>query len=300
MSTRRHGELRFDHGAQYFTVRDRRFEQSVRAWSDRGLVRPWDGRIVVLDEGSIQRVSDSTERWVGVPGMNAVCRHLADGLDIDFDTRIVHAERNGGRWHLETDTGSVFGPFDALVVTAPAPQTAELLLAAAPEMAARIEAVEMAPCWAVMAAFAGPLALDLDGAFVHGSPLSWVARNASKPGRPDRETWVLHGSPEWSKTHLELDSEVAAHRLLDTFSEALGRELPPADHLVAHRWRFALPIEPIAEACLFDDDLAVVACGDWVGGPRVEGAFLSGSDAAGRLVSLQPSPSQTADPRHAP
>ena len=55
---------------------------------------------------------------------------------------------------------------------------------------------------------------------------------------------------------------------------------------IAHRWRYALPAEPLAERCLFDAELQVAACGDWCAGPRVEGAFLSGASAAGRVMGL--------------
>ena len=57
MSTRRGGACRFDHGAQYFTVRDKRFADWVDAWRQHGLVVPWNGRIVVLDlEGKLVKV----------------------------------------------------------------------------------------------------------------------------------------------------------------------------------------------------------------------------------------------------
>ena len=42
--------------------------------------------------------------------------------------------------------------------------------------------------------------------------------------------------------------------------------------------------EPLTEACLFDRGRPVVVCGDWCGGPRVEGAYLSGAAAAGRIL----------------
>ena len=129
-------------------------------------------------------------------------------------------------------------------------------------------------------------------AFVHDSPLSWVARSASKPSRPNHESWVLHGSPEWSADHLELDPDEAAQRLLTAFGQALGSLDVEPDHVAAHCWRHALPVEPLAEACLFDAELGLVACGDWCGGPRVEGAFLSGAAAAGRVLSLRPAPRQ--------
>jgi predicted NAD/FAD-dependent oxidoreductase len=220
--------------------------------------------------------------------MSTVCRHLLGEADASFATRVTGLERREGRWRLRDEGGADLGAFDAVVVSAPAPQTAAFLRAAAPAMAARAAAVPMAPCWAVMATFPQPLELAFDGAFVGDSPLSWVARNTSKPGRPAHDAWVLHASPAWSATALELDRTDVARRLLDAFAAALGGTgLAPA-HLDAHRWLYALPTQPVSEPCLLDPERGLAACGDWCGGPRVEGAFLSGRAAAERLLTGQP------------
>ena len=46
------------------------------------------------------------------------------------------------------------------------------------------------------------------------------------------------------------------------------------------RWRYATPVEPHPEACLVRADGGLVFAGDGYGGPRIEGAFLSGRAAA--------------------
>ena len=286
MSTRRAEHRAFDHGAQYFTVRDRRFERWVEAWRQDGLVAPWDGKIVVLDDEGRRPSGSRTERFVGVPGMSAVCRHLATDLDVTLETRVERIERRSGRWRLASDQEVELGRFDAVVVSAPAAQTAELLADPAPGLASLAARAEMAPCWAAMVSLAAPLEAGFDAAFVHGSPLGWVARNGSKPGRSAEEAWVLHASPDWSQRHLELDEKSAAARLLGAFGTAIGRTVSEPVSLGAHRWRFALPTTPLAEPCLFDTQTRIGACGDWCGGPRVEGAFLSGRAMAGRLLGL--------------
>jgi len=275
-ATRREGEWRFDHGAQYFTVRDPRFGRWVDSWRDHGLVARWTGRIAVLREGTVDPESGGTERYVGVPGMNAICRHLANDLDVQWRTRVARIDRDGDRWRLAADDGTDLGVADAVVASAPPAQTAELLDHAAPALADRARSVDMAPCWAAMVVFARPLDVPFDGAFVQGSPLSWIARDASKPGRPDAETWVLHAGPDWSQDHLDLEREDAAVRLLEAFRKAVGGFDADPVHIDAHRWRYALPRRPLADPCLFDRALRIAACGDWCGGPRVEGAFLSG------------------------
>lgn len=285
-STRREDRMRFDHGAQYFTVRDARFRQLVESWRAVGLVAEWQGRIVVMGDGTPTPQEDGVERLVGVPGMNAVARHLTNSLNVRYGTRVVDIVPVDNAWRLVADDGGDLGTFDAVVVSAPAPQTAALLESVAPEMAARAARVPMWPCWAVMAAFDEPLDLPFDGAFVRSGPLAWVARNSSKPGRqvgPD--SWVLHANPEWSKRHLDDPPAAIEVALMDAFCKATKRSLPWPVHLDAHRWRFALPGDCLTAPCIVEPGLAVVACGDWCAGPRVEGAVISGLAAAREVLA---------------
>jgi len=139
----------------------------------------------------------------------------------------------------------------------------------------------------VMLAFEESLNLGFDGAFVHQSPLSWLARNNSKSGRDcDRETWVLHTAPAWTAEHIDDSPEEIKQLLVGEFWKAVGRTLTVPIHEAAHRWRFAIPKEPLTANCLFDQERKIGGCGDWCGGPRVEGAFLSGMAIAGRVLGL--------------
>lgn len=261
-----------------------------------GLVRPWSGRIVALENGSVKEEKAGTERFVAVPEMKAVCRHLAGDLEIHPQTEVMPLRRNGDQWHLSSAEADELGVFDVAIVSVPAAQTAELI-SAAPRLAERAIAAEMRECWAAMIAIGPSLGLSFDGAFVHKSPLSWIARNNSKPGRSSEpETWVLHASPDWSGAHIEKSPAEIEGILIDEFWKATGQPSAPLEYRRAHRWRYASPTEPLAETCLFDPDLQVGACGDWCGGPRVEGAFLSGTAMAGRVLGLleKARPSQTA------
>ncbi len=285
MSTRRTaaGET-FDHGAQYFTARDALFQEQVRWWMEAGLVAEWHGVIGTLERGRVTKSEREQVRYVGVPAMGAGVRQYAETLRTRYETRVERVERAGSKWKLTADSGEVLGEYGAVVVAVPAPQAVPLL-AGAPELAARAATVRMEPCQAVMARFEARVPLEVDGAFVHGSPLSWIARDTSKPGRPEGERWVLHGSPEASREYLERAPEVVTARWVEAFVEATGVDVRPVE-AVAHRWRYALPSPALEEPALFDATLGIGACGDWCGGPRVEGAFLSGVALARRLSAL--------------
>lgn len=285
-SVRRSDDLHFDHGAQYFTVGDGRFTPTVEAWLRAGIVAKWEGRVVVIENGRV-RTSPSRTRYVGVPGMNAITRHLASSVQVTTQTRVATMRRRAGQWLLRDDADRDVGRFDVVVVALPAAQAADLLTGL-PEFAAQARACRFSPCWSVMVAFDRRPDVPFDAAFVHDLPLSWIARNSSKPGRPPAECWVLHASPEWSAEHLEDAPEAVCRDALAVLQRIAGFADARPVHVAAHRWRYAQPAEPLSVGCLWDAEVQVAVCGDWCQGPRIEGAFLSGAAAAQRVSGADP------------
>lgn len=277
-AVRRQEDLQFDHGAQYFTVADPRFRQPLNAWLADGVAAEWRADVVVLDHGVAAPARPRT-RFVGVPAMNSMVKHLGQSLDIATGVRITSAVRAGERWRLGDEHGQDLGDFDAVILTPPPAQSAALL-GEGSSLAAAANRVSMQPCWAVMAAFEHRLDAPFDAAFVHASPLSWIARDSSKPGRPSADCWVLHASPAWSAAHLEHDASFVIEELLRALRKAANVELPTAMATSAHRWRYASPSDPRERRCLTDEPRRLTVCGDWLHGARIEGAYLSGLAAA--------------------
>jgi photolyase PhrII len=289
MSTRRaDAALRFDHGAQFFTARGESFRRHVGAWEERGVVARWEARFVTLERGELGPDPGNDARYVGTPSMSAVARHVASDLAVRSGTRVAELMRGAdGRWIARDVDGNDIGSgFDLVVCALPAAQAAELLDRPAPALAQRARGVEIAPCIAAMVAFERPLDVAFDAAFVGGSAeLSWLARDASKPGRDAAcDSWVVHAGPEWSARCIEHEPAKLLEPLLDAFAVAVGRELPATVYDAVHRWRYALPTRPLDDRSVFDADLGLGLCGDWCGGPRVEGAWRSGTDLAGRIL----------------
>lgn len=277
--------LSFDHGAQYFTVRDPVFTQSVETWVQQGIVAEWTGRIVDVNGPNVLPKTDQPVRYVGVPGMTAMARHLADGIPVQFETRITSLERTERGWMLADAANETRGPFDHIVLSLPAPQTADLIRGHSLEV--EVRAVPMTPCWAVLIAFEKRIELAWDGAFVSNSALAWVARNGSKPGR-DRsfDGWILHASSSWPAAHQDDDPQLVREALQAEFAQLTRRILPSPMHIVAHRWLYSATLLSLDRQALFDRRSGLVICGDWLAGGRVEGAFRSGVAAAECLIRL--------------
>lgn len=280
-STRRQSGLSFDHGAQYFTARGAAFRSQAEAWRDLGLVATWDPLLEVIGRRPENAGSTPAERWVGVPGMNAVPHALARRLDCRYGWKVQGLDHDS-IWTLTAEDGQRLVA-EQLVLTAPPAQAAALLGSDHP-FSADLESVSMAPCWALLIGFSRPLATELEGAFVNEGPLSWLARNSRKPGRGG-EAWVAHASPEWSKDHLELEPDEAVRTLKDAFVDCVpAAEGRCPEVLRAHRWRYSMALEPLESGCLYDPDRNLVVAGDWCAGNRIEGAWKSGQAAARRLL----------------
>ena len=287
-----HTSLAFDHGAQYFTVRDARFAAEVEAWHKARVVQVWHGKLAAFDSEGREPVDDEQTRWVGVPGMNAIARHLAEGLDVVFGARIdaLHRERarSASRWIAQSSMSAtaIEGPYDTVVVAVPATEALPLLTESA-EFTAEVSRVRTYPCWAALVAFAERVQAPFDGAFASSSPLGWFARNRSKPQRGLAETWVLHASGPWSASHVGDDPDAVAAFLLNAFADLVRAPLPLPLHLSAHRWRDAYADPALNVGALADRDARLVVCGDWCAGNRVEGAYLSGRAAAEIAAGVQ-------------
>ncbi|PWR22146.1 NAD(P)/FAD-dependent oxidoreductase [Zavarzinia compransoris] len=278
LSTRRDGPRQWDHGAQYFTVRDPALKARVAALVAQGSIAPWGGTIGTLGPGGFVPGEGGEARFVGCPRMSALVGALGSGATV-YDVELREIVTRGAKLTVTDRQGEHFGPYDGIVVATPAPQAVPLL-ALEPALATRVAAVEIAPCWALMLAFDAPLPLPFDGAFVDpalgGGMLAWIARDSSKPGRPrDRETWVVHAAPAWSAAHLDEEAETIAPRLAAAFAAVTGIDAWPATR-IAHRWRHAQTTRPLGQPYLIDPRRPIGACGDWCLGARIEGAFLSG------------------------
>jgi predicted NAD/FAD-dependent oxidoreductase len=280
LNTREHGEHRFDHGAQFFTVRDERVRPILDEWLTAGIVHEWGADLVHLSPDGMEPARPGP-RYVGVPGMVAVPTHLAAGLDVRAGVRIEGVGREGPAWRLIDGDGSDQGRFDRILLAVPAPQAVPLLTEN-PALARAAAQAEMAPCWAAMFVFEERPAMPFDGAFVSSGRLSWIARNASKPDRPRGESWVVHASPEWTRKHWEVHRAHAPELLRRALQDRFGT-LPRVLFQRAHRWGYALAADP-GPGTLYDADAGIGAAGDWCVGGRVEGALLSGLEAAERIL----------------
>lgn len=278
MSTRRAEPFEFDHGAQYFTVKDSRFQSAVIEAVANGHIEAWDAT-GVYRRGEVMEPDTGAGRFVSTPRMNSWVKAMASNLDVRLNHRVTQLTRNKGRWTLYFDDGSHENGFDWLVMTAPPAQVSALF----PDnfqQAAELDAVKMDACFALMIGLDETPDVAWDSMRQEDGPAAWIAINSAKPRRPARPTLMVHSGPDWSNAHIESDRERVLHDMIEAASISVGVDLKAAAYQTLHFWRYAAVRQGASTPCLVDRELKLIAAGDWCLGGRVEGAYLSGLAAA--------------------
>ena len=302
MATRNSAFGTFDHGAQYFTVRDARFALALQTTPKT--CKPWSANTVrVLDaHGMVAAVGLPAREahWVPSPGMSALVQQWAEPLlNVELQTRVIGIEAdalNHKQWQLRTtgtdDSVHVYSGFDAVVLAIPSPQ-AQALLATCNKGASlgqKLNKVKIEPCWTLMLAFPQAMQPNMwtlgpqwNAARSTHHRVAWLARESSKPGRGQIERWTVQASAAWSQEHLQDDPKRVQAKMTKAFTEITGIRAVPA-HTDTQRWLYAKTTTPLGKSHLWDAKAGLGVCGDWCLGHRVEDAFVSGLELALAIV----------------
>ena len=290
LATRTMGRSVLDHGAQFFTVRSAEFEAVVEDWLADGAVAEWCRG---FDE------EDGYPRYRGEGGMAALAQYLAEraaqaGVELVTGVTTTSVIPGADGWtlthdHWQREPDEV----GAVILTPPAPESVELLRAGG----------------------AGPIPPDILGLRYHSvlallatltdeapAPrlpacggtqrpddewFSFVADNRAKGISPGR-SMTFHTAHAKSAELWAADDRTLLRTLAGPAAQLVG--LSPSDFAATQlrRWRHTGPLEPLRERYVEIQRAGnhpLLLCGDAFGGPKIEGAFLSGRAAARALLS---------------
>jgi predicted NAD/FAD-dependent oxidoreductase len=216
--------------------------------------------------------------------MNALARHVAQGLDVRCGSLVfsLHRAPASQGWTVKLDDGSTT-THDALVVTCPLPQTFSLVITAEVTMPEALWRTDYDRTLALLAVLDGDPAVPPPGGVQGSPPFTFVGDNRAK-GISDVPALTLHADPTWSAEHWDLDAAECHRALVDAAAPHLGSARIVASQV--KRWRFATPQAVWPERHWSPDaHPSLAVAGDAFAGPRVEGAVLSGRSAAAALMA---------------
>ncbi len=268
MATRRIGESTLDHGAQFFTARDPEFRALVTQWQRENLAAPW-----------FERNGDVCYR--AISGMNRLAKEMAKGLDVLTEVAVSRVEPTTIGWRALAASGEQWEA-PRILLTAPLPQSLALL-GEHQSLLPPLPEANYEPCFALLAVISGISRIPSNG-FVEleDGPAGWIADNTQKGVSSGPAALTIHGSPAFSREHFDSPQARVSQLLLDAAAPWFDGTITECQ---LHRWRYARPTcrpgQLFAEA---RHTAPLLLAGDAFGGPRVEGAYLSGIAAARRLA----------------
>ena len=274
LATRRIDDATLDHGAQFFTVRSEEFASHVNEWMSAGVAHEWC-RGFQSDDGH--------PRYVGSTGMSGIAKHLAGQLDVRLNHLVFSLEVGDNGYVIVTDDG-VRHSCDAVILTAPIPQSFSLLFGAGIELPAEMRSIDYDRTLGLL------VVLDSDH---HNVPspgglqnpdaiFSFIGDNSAK-GISATHALTFHANPEWSLAHFDDEVATIEAQLLEAAAPWLGSARVISSQ--PKKWRFATPQKSWPNPCWQTPDHRIVLAGDAFAGPKMEGAALSGLAAARDVVT---------------
>jgi len=304
-ATRRRNGCHYDHGTNYIKDSNGRTNALVRDLGEDGLV-DIDEPVWTFDAGGEVSPGDrqETHKWTWAEGITQFAKRVLNKTDatVHKTTRVDGLHRDADGWTLSDTDGDDHGPFEQVVLTPPAPQTADLLAsttidgdsAAATSLETATDAVREVPFRTVRTVVLQyPFEIDrpyyalvnTDGEHEIG----WLARESCKEGHiPDGESLlIVQMAPDWSTAHYDDPLDSAAAEVAGMVADLLDDDrLAEPGWVDDQGWRYAQPdAAPDGEAV---DDLrerGLYVAGDWlVGEGRAHKAFWNGVDVGAAIV----------------
>ena len=322
LATRRLGESAYDTGAQFISARDAEFAAELHAAG----ARVWSHGFPRLG-GEV--AADGHPRYVMPGGMNRLAKWMAQGMAKGMAKGMAQGMEQGmaqgmaqgltlrdqltvtglavvdGRLQVTCTPGDLApagavprGPAqvlsaDAVVLTAPAPQAAQLLSGQGFTVPPEVLAVRYDPCLCLLLDYpqVGAALMPLPGGVqvADDAAIGWIASQRAKGFERVGDGLIVHATGAWSAAHYGL-ADAAIVELLRPLAEAVLRRLgitAKAGDCQLKKWKYSLPTVTVdAPYVRVAAAAPVLLAGDAFGGrPRVEGAWLSGRAAAAALLS---------------
>ena len=248
-------------------------------------------RALIDDLGADDRI-DLGDGIAFSSGATRLPKLMAAGLDVRLGIRVAALRPASGGFEVGDEQGNTHGVVDAVVVSAPAPQAADLLERspeAGPRVAA-LRAVAYAPAVIILLGLRTDAEASWEPLDDLGAPIGGARRESAK-GRPPTggvEPVVVRLAAGASAELLDASDAAVLARALPALAARLGPAAGEPAWAQVKRWRFAVPEAPGDAAAINPPGARIVVAGDALTGAAFGSAdhhrvYDSGVAAARRV-----------------
>jgi predicted NAD/FAD-dependent oxidoreductase len=275
MSTRQFEGGIFDHGAQFFSAKSSTFQRYVTSWKEKGIAKIW------FDTS--KDPAQTHARYIGCEGMNSIPRYLGSHLPHDCSVTIESLSYTH-QWTLTSPECSYTA--DHLILTPPGPQSYNLLSTASSEIqeqcGAKLPSFNYEKGLAILLVLQNKSTIPAPGYLKPNHPdIAWIADNNQK-GISPIPALTVHTTAQFAEAYWDSQDTDKINAVISSLRPWLSSSVVAAQ---AHRWGYTLPLHKSEKSTLYFPNYQLQLAGDAFGGPRVEGAALSGLAAAKEWLS---------------
>lgn len=264
-----------DLGASYF---DSEPDSAFTAWlQTQSDLHHWQPETTDFT-GNIQ---PSKSLYVHQGRQSGLCRQLLAGCQQHWQTRVAKLKPGQQRrWQLIDSNAGQLAEYDAVIITAPAEQTRQLL---PQDINFRLaETTKAESRWCLILELNQPVGSP--SLIVGDHPiLGRCICESDKPGRHyTKQVWHIEASASWSERYKEAEQKWLTQKLLKALAELWQQPLEPS-FLKLHRWLYSS--YPTAQQHYhWDSERQLGCCGDWLSTSGAEGAWESATRLARLLI----------------
>ena len=248
----------FFHGAQFFTAKTYEFKKIISAGVNGKYIKEFG--------------NFDPKRYRGNQTMREFLLNLSKELHIQQKVKIIGIKTDNNKIKVLDNKIKEWISYDGVISTLPAPQNYELLNQF-PSLQKTLNTGSYHACIALMFTFDEiPSGINTYYDF-YKKPgiLSWMASGSNL------NVWTAHTNEKFSDLNYHKDKNFLKEKIMSSIKQFFFSSKIKFHSL--HVWRYA----KVAKKCLgpqIDPKYPVAIAGDFLEGPNVEAAFISGNKAA--------------------
>ena len=286
MATRRADPFQFNHGAQYFKVKNKEFKNFLQPLMLNKIIKPLEAnQIEILNKKIIKSTKISNKKYFTAESkMNSVVKYfINNNFSIKLLCKIEKTVKENDKWFVIDSDQVSYGPYDWLFITIPPYQATEILYDNF-KFLDILKNIKMRSCYSLMLGFDKIKEFNFDTALFLDEDVAWLFIRKKIFKNKKYYNLLINSSYNFAEKNINSSKDELSDYLIKQVSDILKYDLNNFKHKALHFWKYAMSEKNNNLGSLIDEDLKVVVCGDWCMNGRIEGGFLSAKDAANKVL----------------
>ena len=267
-----------DLGAQEFSmtnIQNPILQDKLRSWIQSGFLSPWSKTTSHFKRSDKIEV---IETLCASPSMNTWHKKISIGINTLTHCKVHTLKLVENHWHLLDEQGKCISVARKVIITSPAEQAFDLLKEFDGFSDCERAAHKSLPQYVCAIGFTKPINMAADSFQGGHTVLESATREHTKPGRDQstQDIWLLHSTYEWARQQGSTSHQQAALALTESFCQNFKIHEPPTI-LTSHFWRLSRHESVLnkREPFIWNSDLKIGCCGDWLDNNEISGALNS-------------------------